>query len=130
MLHCTQATITKTATRGTLGRKLPTSPTSVAAKLKALRQHAGYSQEAVGAQGFVSTPGWIKVENGQRSPSEKLLATFVGWLVTEKVLRAGQRTALIEELTALKYSGHRSAFVAGLARNHLATLTPVVIQPS
>ena len=121
------ATITKPDTRKTRMRKPSMPSDGVAAKLKALRQHAGYSQEAVGTQGFVSTPGWIKVENGQRSPSEKLLAAFVGWLVTEKVLRTGQRTALVEELTALKYTGHRSAFLAGLARNHLATLTPVAI---
>ena len=121
------ATSTKPVAHKADRRKHHAPSTSVAAKLKALRQHAGYSQEAVGAQGFVSTPGWIKVENGRRSPSEKLLAAFVGWLVTEKVLRASQRTALVEELTALKYAGHRSAFVAGLAQNHLATLTLVAV---
>lgn len=58
-------------------RKPSAPPTSVAARLKELRQHAGFSQEAVGAQGFVSAPSWVKIESGQRSPSEKLLAAFV-----------------------------------------------------
>ena len=92
------------------------------ARLKALRKEAGVSQEAIGAQGSVSTPGWIKIENGLRSPSEKLLAELVGWLVQEKIVRAGQKTALIEELCALKYAGHRSPFLSMLARNFLAGL--------
>ena len=117
------ATTTKEAARKAPGRKPAAPPVGVAARLKGLRQQAGVSQEAVGAQGFVSTPGWIKVENGQRSPSEKLLAGFVAWLIKEKVVRAGQRAALLEELTALKYAGHRSAFLAAMARDHLATLT-------
>ena len=43
-------------------------------RLKKLRKELGLSQEALGAQGFVSTPGWIKIENGQRQASEKLTA--------------------------------------------------------
>jgi hypothetical protein len=31
------------------------------------------SQEAFGAQGFVSAPGWAKIENGTRQPSDELL---------------------------------------------------------
>lgn len=121
------ATTTKAVSRKAPGRKPSAPPTGVAARLKGLRQQAGVSQEAVGSQGFVSTPGWIKIENGQRSPSEKLLAAFVNWLVKEKTIRAGQRAALIEELTALKYAGHHSAFLASMARNYLATLTPVAL---
>ena len=118
---------TKAVTRKAPGRKATAPSTGVGARLKSIRQHAGFSQEAVGAQGFVSTPGWIKLENGQRSPSEKLLAALVNWLIQEKIIRAGQRAALIEELTALKYAGHRSAFLATMARDRLATLTPVAL---
>ena len=42
---------------------------TVGQRLRELRKAAGVSQEAIGSQGFVSTPGWIKMENGQRSPS-------------------------------------------------------------
>ena len=97
---------------------------SLPARLKALRKEAGVSQDAIGTQGFVSTPGWIKIENGQRSPSEKLLAELVSWLVKEKVVRAGQKTALIEELCGLKYAGHRSPFLAQLARDFLKAKSP------
>lgn len=100
---------------------------TIGRRLHALRKVAGVSQEAIGAQGFVSAPGWIKVENGQRLPSEKLLAAFVGWLVQEKFIRAGAKAALVEELTALKYSTHRSPFLAGLARQHLASLPPIAL---
>ena len=93
----------------------------------AIRWHVGISQEAIGAQGFVSAPGWIKIENGQRRPSEELLAAFVGWLVAEKLVRAGARAALIEELTARKYAEHRAPFLAKLARNHLADLPPATV---
>ena len=64
-----------------------TGPT-IGSRVRDLRRAAGLSQETVGAQGFVSAPGWIKVENGQRSPSEKLLKSFAGLLVSEKVIRA------------------------------------------
>ena len=94
----------------------------LAARLKALRKEAGLSQETIGAQGFVSAPGWIKVENGQRSPSEKLLVAFVGFLAAEKHVRAGAKTALVEELTAIKYSESINPFLAQLARDFLAGL--------
>ena len=44
------AATTKSDMRKPSGRKSSVPPGGVAAKLKALRQHAGYSQEAVGAR--------------------------------------------------------------------------------
>ena len=42
---------------------------NIAAKLHELRRAAGLSHDALGAQGFISTPGWIKV--GER-PADAL----------------------------------------------------------
>ncbi len=121
------ATNTLATSRKPRGRKAAQPPTGLAGRLKALRQHAGISQEAVGAQGFVSAPGWIKVENGQRSPSEKMIVALVGWLVKEKAVRAGVKIALVAELTALKFSESRSPFLAKLAKEHLASLAPATL---
>lgn len=87
-------------------------------KLKAIRRDCGLSQEAIGAQGFVSTPGWIKLENSQRSPSEKLIESLVGWLVTDKYIRSSAAKGLKEELLTLKYLGSQSPFVRELAKTH------------
>ncbi len=103
------------------------SAPNIASRLHDLRRHAGLSQEALGAQGFISTPGWIKVENGQRMPSEKLLAALVTFLVDEKVIRANQKDDLLTELCTLKYAAHRKPFLAQLAKDHLKTLVPVVV---
>ena len=100
---------------------------NIAVKLYDLRRAAGLSQEAIGAQGFVSAPGWIKVENGQRMPSEKLLAALASFLIGEKVIRANQKEALVNELCALKYAAHHSPFLAQLAKDYLKSLVPVVI---
>ena len=91
-------------------------------RLKSLRKELGLSQEAVGAQGFVSTPGWIKVENGQRQASEKLIEKLVVWLVGEKYVRSNAAKALKEELLVLKYLGNRSPFVRALAEAHAKAL--------
>ena len=93
---------------------------SLGTRLKALRQEIGLSQEALGAQGFVSTPGWIKIENGQRQASERLIAKLVEWLVTDKYIRASAAAPLKEELLVRKYLDNLSPFVRGLARNRLA----------
>lgn len=85
-------------------------------RLKTLRKEIGLSQEALGAQGFISTPGWIKIENGQRQASEKLLDKLAKWLVSEKHLRAGAAATLKEELLILKYLGNRSPFVQEMAK--------------
>ena len=87
-------------------------------RLKALRRELGLSQEAFGAQGFVSAPGWIKIENGQRQASEKLIEHITKWLVEDKYMRAGAASALKEELFTLKYLGSRSPFVRELAKAH------------
>ncbi len=91
-------------------------------KLKLIRNDCALSQEAIGAQGFVSTPGWIKIENVQRSPSEKLLNKLVSWLVADKHIRATAAKSLLEELLTLKYLGSNSAFVRELAHGHAKRL--------
>ena len=85
-------------------------------RLKAIRQDLGLSQEALGAQGFVSTPGWIKIENGQRQASEKLIDALVTWLVDQKYMRNGAAQSLKQELLILKYLGNRSPFVRDMAK--------------
>ena len=85
-------------------------------RLRLLRKDLGLSQEALGAQGFVSTPGWIKVENGQRQASDKLIDTLTKWLVGEKYLRSGAAQTLKQELLILKYLGNRSPFVREMAK--------------
>ncbi len=92
-------------------------------KLKAIRRDCGLSQEAIGAQGFVSTPGWIKLENSQRSPSEKLIESLVAWLVEDKYIRSSAAKGLKEELLVLKYLGSQSNFVRELAKTHARGLT-------
>ena len=86
-------------------------------RLKALRRELGLSQEALGAQGFVSTPGWIKIENGQRQASEKLIDKLTRWLVSDKHMKAPPANLLKEELLILKYLGNRSPFVRDLAKS-------------
>ena len=91
-------------------------------RLKLLRREIGLSQEAFGAQGFISTPGWIKIENNQRQASEKLIVRVVSWLVENKYLRAGMASPLKEELFTLKYLGSRSPFVRAMATAHAGSL--------
>ena len=132
LFYTLQKMAIKTAEAGRISKpKLvaTTEEPNIAAKLLELRRAAGVSQDALGAQGFISTPGWIKIENGQRMPSEKLLAALVAFLVGEKVIRANQKDALIHELCTLKYAGHRSPFLQQIAKDQLKTLTPVTIQP-
>ena len=89
-------------------------------RLKSLRRELRLTQEALGAQGFVSTPGWIKIENGQRRPSEKLLDRLVSWLVRDKHILAPAATALRNELLTLRYLGAASPFLRQLAAKHAA----------
>ncbi len=91
-------------------------------RIKNLRQELGFSQEALGAQGFVSTPGWIKIENGQRQASEKLIVNLVNWLVGDKHIRSGAASTLREELLTLKYLGSNSVFLRAMAKVHAKTL--------
>ena len=85
-------------------------------RLRDLRNALGLSQEAMGAQGFVSTPGWVKIENATRHPSDAMLNKMCDWLEKE-----GQQ-ALMEELLSLKYMNHLSPFVSGLAADYYKTL--------
>ena len=98
-------------------------PMTLGERLKTLRRELGLSQEALGAQGFVSAPGWIKIENGQRQASEKLVESLARWLVTDKHLRVGAANTLKEELLTLKYLGSRSPFLREMAKAHAKTLT-------
>ena len=90
---------------------------TLADRLRQLRVAHGYSQEEIGRQGFVSTPGWIKLENGQRSPSEALIGKLVGWLTESKYVKKGEAVALRDELLTLKYLGSNQPFVRRLAGN-------------
>ncbi len=96
-------------------------------RLKTLRRELGLSQEALGAQGFVSAPGWIKIENGQRQASEKLIEKLSKWLVEDKYMRAGAATAMKEELLTLKYLGSRSKFVQDMAKAHAKKLPSATV---
>lgn len=122
---------TSTKSRRTASKR-PKAPTdtpevTLGAKLKLLRRAAKLSQVAIGAQGFVSTPGWIKIENGQRQPSEGLLTKFVAFMAEEKVIRAEHKEALFRELCTLKYVHHRSDFLREMACNFYKGLPPVVL---
>ncbi|MBE7158255.1 MAG: helix-turn-helix transcriptional regulator [Rhodospirillales bacterium] len=99
----------------------------IAKKLRCLRRAGGLTQEAIGAYGFISAPGWIKLENGKRAPSEALLEKLCDFLVAEKVVRAVHKKTLHEELCALKYVGHRSPFLRQLATDYLKGRVPVAI---
>lgn len=91
-------------------------------RLKSLRKELGLSQEALGAQGFVSTPGWIKIENGQRQASEKLIEKLAQWLVSDKYMKSTAAKNLQEELLILKYLGNRSPFVREMATDRAKNL--------
>lgn len=91
---------------------------TVGERLKQLRKEIGISQEAMGAQGFVSAPGWIKVENGQRCPSDELIHCVVAWLLRDSYITVGTAASLLEELLTLKYLASPSRFVWRLAFAH------------
>lgn len=89
-------------------------------RLRELRLGLGLSQEAIGAQGFVSAPGWAKIENGTRQPSDTLLEKLVAWLVKDHYVKKTESSRLLDELQALKYMSHTSLFVRKLARDYHA----------
>ena len=92
-------------------------------RVKSLRQDLGLSQGVFGTRGFISTPGWIKIENGQRQASEQLVERLTRWLVADKHLRSGAASTLKEELLTLKYLGSRSPFLREMAKAHAKTLS-------
>ena len=93
-------------------------------RLKKLRNGLGLSQEAMGAQGFVSAPGWIKIENGQRLPSDELLHRLISWMLKDQYITVQAAGELLEELLTLKYIASPSAFVRKLAHRHSRRLSP------
>jgi len=95
-------------------------------RLRQLRLSLGLSQEAIGAQGFVSTPGWVKVENGTRQPGDSLLEKLVSWLEKDHYVTKRDGERLLEELMALKYMNHASPFIRRLAQQyHEELVAPV-----
>ena len=76
---------------------------TIGQRLKMLRNQLGLSQEAMGAQGFVSAQGWIKIEQGQRSPSECLLMELIQWLLKDEYFTMSAGADLLDELLTLKY---------------------------
>ena len=91
---------------------------TIGERLKMLRQEVGISQEAMGAQGFISVPGWIKIEKGQRLPSDVLLHRLIAWLLRDNHIRISKAGYLLEELLTIKYMDSPSTFVRKLAYNH------------
>ena len=103
------------------------------ATLKDLRTRLGFSQEAIGAQGFVSAPGYIKIENGQRQASEKLIQNFTDWLVSDKHMSRKNADGVKAQLLTAKYLDARSPFVRDMAANHArsdATLKSLLAMPA
>jgi transcriptional regulator with XRE-family HTH domain len=84
-------------------------------RLRKLRLALDLSQEAMGAQGFVSAPGWAKIENGQRQPGDKLLQELVLWMQKSRHVTDQEGKLLHEELLAIKYMNHSSPFIRRLA---------------
>ena len=89
---------------------------TIGQRFKMLRNQLGLSQKAVGAQGFISTQGWIKIEHGKRAPSDKLLLELIGWLLKDDYFTLTVAEELLEELLTLKYLESPSPFLRKLAR--------------
>lgn len=94
----------------------------LSSRLREIRQCLGLSQESFGTLGFVSTPGWVKIENGSRQPSDALIEKLVLWAVTNNHLSQEDSDGLQQELLALKYMNNLSPFVCSLAKNYYDTL--------
>jgi transcriptional regulator with XRE-family HTH domain len=96
-------------------------------RLRELRLSLELSQEAIGAQGFVSTPGWVKIENGTRQPSDALLEKLVVWLEKDRYLTKKEGSQMLDELLSLKYMNHLSPFVQRLAHDYHEALAPLAL---
>lgn len=109
----------------TLRKKTPMLPgmglSLVSKRLREARLSLGLSQEALGAQGFVSAPGWAKIENGTRQPSDSLLENFAAWMVKDGYLNPREKDTFLDELLSLKYMEHISPFVRRIAREYHST---------
>jgi transcriptional regulator with XRE-family HTH domain len=99
----------------------------VCQRLRGLRKSIGISQEAIGAQGFVSAPGWAKIENGTRQPSDELLEKLTDWMVKDGYLKQRQKSQLLDELLSLKYMENLSPFVSRMARDFHGSLTGAAV---
>jgi transcriptional regulator with XRE-family HTH domain len=98
-------------------------PAGFGTKVAELRRLVGLTQQQMAALVPVSLPALIKIENGQRLPSDPALVHLVGALAKAGAVKASQRKALEVELLARKYAEHRtSAFLRELARRRLADL--------
>lgn len=100
-------------------------------RLKSLRQDLGLTQEGFGALKLASTPGWIKIENGQRAPSEKLLGKIAEHYADARKLSKPKAAAMLDDLLTLKYLNDPSPFLrkamaqyAGTKPNAAALLAP------
>lgn len=91
-------------------------------RLRELRLSLALSQEAIGAQGFVSTSSWVKLEAGIRQPGDALLEKLTHWLEKDRYVTAEEAQALLDELLTLKYLNHQSSFIRQLAREHRAKI--------
>ena len=89
--------------------------TFLAQRLQKLRVELKLSQAEIGAQGFVSPTGWLRIERGQRLPSETLIEGLCLWLLAHNLIPPKRILALQEELLLLLYLGSKSAFVRDMA---------------
>ena len=85
-------------------------------RLKQLRADTDWSQETFAAHIGISTPGYIKLENGQRLPSEKVITQIAGALFDKKTtLYAPLVASLIDELSTLKALGSKNPYIRKIA---------------
>ncbi len=98
-------------------------PAGLGKKLAELRRQAGLTQQAAAALVPVSVPALIKMENGQRLPSDSTLTLLTAAFVKAGAAKASQRKALETELLTRKYAEHRtSEFLRQMARRRLKEL--------
>ena len=104
-------------------KKAVAAPLGLGQTLAELRRSVGLTQEAAAALVPVSVPALIKIENGQRLPSDAALERFAAALAKAGAIKASQRKAFEIELLIRKYAEHRSsAFLRQLARARLKQL--------
>ena len=104
-------------------KKPGTKPAGLGKRLAELRRQVGLTQQAAASLVPVSVPALIKIENGQRLPSDAALERIAAALVKAGAVKAGKRKALEAELLARKYAEHRtSEFLRQLARQRLKAL--------
>jgi transcriptional regulator with XRE-family HTH domain len=101
-------------------KKPAEEPFGLGRRLAELRRGMGLTQEAVAVLVPLSVPALIKIENGQRLPSDAALERLANALAKAGAVKASQRKALGIELLTRKYAEHRtSEFLRQLARDRL-----------